>query len=68
MDQNVTRAARAAHHKADPLTVSVATAKQVSGLGHTLIYQMISTGRLRSTKVGGKRLINYASLKELVGA
>lgn len=54
--------------KVEPLAVSIATAKQVSGLGHTKLFELIKDGRLASTKVDGKRLVNYASLKSLVGA
>jgi hypothetical protein len=68
MIARASRAAVTAHRKDDPLTVSVAVAKQVSGLGHTKICELMKNGRLKSTKVDGKRLVNYASLKALVGA
>lgn len=71
MDETITRASRAAvatHRKVEPLAVSVAVAKELSGLGNTKIYELIGNGRLKSSMVDGKRLINFASLKSLVGA
>ena len=46
------------------LTRRVQEAKQVSGLGLTTLYAMLGDGRLRSTKVGRKRLIIADSLEE----
>jgi excisionase family DNA binding protein len=56
------------HKSIEPLSVSILTAREVSGLGNTKLYELIKTGRLESTRVGSKRLVNYASLKKLVGA
>jgi len=55
-------------HLGDPLTVSVRTAMELSGVGHSKMAVLIKEGRLKTKKVDGKRLVNFASLKELVGA
>jgi excisionase family DNA binding protein len=49
-----------------PITVSVKRAMEITGLRTTLIYDLIGQGKLESTKVGGKRLIRYESLEQLV--
>lgn len=51
----------------EPLTVSVAEAKRLSGLGTTTLYYMMGDGRLDRRKIGGRTLITYASLKKLLG-
>lgn len=71
MPINSTGASRdpaATRKRVEPLSISIATAKQVSGLGHTKLFELIKDGRLKSTKLDGKRLVNFASLKSLVGA
>jgi excisionase family DNA binding protein len=49
-----------------PVTVSVQRAKAITGLGHTTIYKLIDNGQLKSTKIGDRRLIFYASIEELL--
>ncbi len=39
---------------------------KASGLGRTKIYQLINEGRLKSLKVGGRRLVVADSLRELL--
>jgi excisionase family DNA binding protein len=53
-------------HGATPLTVTVATARKLSGLGNTTIWALIKSGRLESTCVGRRRLIVYPSLEKLL--
>ena len=55
-------------NKKEPLTISVADFKQMSGFSHTSTYKLINKGTLKSKKVGGKRLIDYQSAKELLKA
>jgi excisionase family DNA binding protein len=50
----------------EPLTISVVEFEEVSGLSHTTVYKLIKEGTLKSKKVGGKRLIDYQSAKELI--
>jgi hypothetical protein len=57
------------HHKlhgGKPLTVTVAMAREISGLGNTTIWALIKSGRLESTCVGHRRLIVYGSLEKLL--
>ena len=52
----------------EPLAISVAEFEQMSGLSHTTVYKLMNKGSLKSKKVGGKRLIDYQSAKELINA
>ena len=49
-----------------PLAVTVPTACRISGLGRTLIYQLINAGELVALKVGRRRLVTYASIEALI--
>lgn len=49
-----------------PITVSVAEAKRLSGLGHTKIYQLIAEGTIKTTKIGARRLVLHDSLLQLL--
>jgi hypothetical protein len=53
-------------HGARPLTVTVAMAKKISGLGNTTIWALIKDRKLESISVGRRRLIVYASLEKLL--
>jgi excisionase family DNA binding protein len=48
-----------------PLTVTVPVALQITGLGRTKFYELIKTGIIKSVVVGGRRLVNFASLEQL---
>jgi excisionase family DNA binding protein len=52
----------------EPFAIGVAEFEEMSGLSHTTVYKLIKAGTLKSTKVGGKRLIDYQSAKELIKA
>ncbi len=52
----------------DPLAVTVKDACRLSGVGRTTIYQLIRDGKLTSTHVGGRRLILFKSLEDLIAA
>lgn len=41
-------------------------AARVSGLGRTTIYELIKERKLKSVKVGGRRLVPMAALRELI--
>jgi excisionase family DNA binding protein len=47
----------------DPVTISVPTALKLSGLGRTKLYELIASKKIRSVRVGARRLIDFASLK-----
>ncbi|MEQ8824441.1 MAG: helix-turn-helix domain-containing protein [Filomicrobium sp.] len=49
-----------------PITFRIADAVKVSGLGRTKLYELIKTGQLKSVRVGGRRLIDAASLRSLL--
>jgi len=53
-------------HRAKPLTVTVAMAREISGLGNTTIWALIKAGKLESTRVGTRRLVIYRSLERLL--
>jgi hypothetical protein len=53
-------------HGEKPLTVTVARAREKSGLGNTTIWALIKSGKLESICVGRRRLIVYASLERLL--
>ena len=48
-----------------PLYVTVATAKRLTDLGNTKIYELIGSRVLKSIKIGKRRLIVYSSLEDL---
>ena len=49
-----------------PLVISVEEAAEVLGVGRDLIYQLISSGRLRSLKIGSRRKISVKALNDFV--
>ena len=53
-------------HGQRPLTVTVETARKLSGLGHTKIWELIKDRKLATVSVGRRRLIIYASLEQLL--
>lgn len=48
-----------------PLTVRVATAVRITGLGRSPIYQLIQFGDLETIKVGRATLVQFRSLRNL---
>jgi excisionase family DNA binding protein len=48
-----------------PIWVTPNEAVRLSGIGRTMLYELIAAGRLKSIKIQGKRLISFASLEEL---
>ena len=53
--------------KLEPITVSIKTGCRITGLGATKIFELIRLGTIESVKVGHRRLLNYQSLKRLLG-
>jgi hypothetical protein len=49
-----------------PITITVAEAKRLSGLGHTKLWELIGSGVLENVQVGRRRLVIYASLCRLL--
>jgi excisionase family DNA binding protein len=49
-----------------PITVSLKHAANASGLSIRTLYILISSGRLKTAKVGKRRLIFYDSLRQFL--
>jgi len=49
-----------------PITITVKTALELSGLGLTKLYALIKDKRLETVKIGSRRLIRYDSLERLL--
>jgi len=51
-----------------PITVTVQQARRLLGLGNTSVWKLIGDGRLRTVRIGKRRLILYESLEELIAS
>lgn len=51
-----------------PITVTVESALRMSGLGRTKLYELIGSGKIKTVRVGRRRLVVYSSLEELANA
>jgi excisionase family DNA binding protein len=49
-----------------PITVSVTQAISLSNLSEATLYDLIRKGKLRSSRVGRRHLIDYDSLREIL--
>lgn len=56
------------HHRLIPLTHTMTDASSVTGLSRSTLYRHAAAGKLRLVKVGGRTLVDAASLRALVGA
>jgi hypothetical protein len=50
-----------------PLTITIRRAQELSGLSRATVNRMMWSGKLRSTTVGSRRLIEYVSFVEALG-
>jgi excisionase family DNA binding protein len=50
----------------DPITVTIAEARRLSGLSNTTVYKLIGEGRLAVVKVGTRTLVTFDSLQRLL--
>jgi excisionase family DNA binding protein len=48
------------------LSVTVKTARELTGLGNTTIYELIKQQKLETLTIGRRRLIVFASLEALI--
>ncbi len=55
------------HQTDQPLTITIRRAQELSGLSRITINRAIWTGKLKSSTVGSRRLIEYRSFVELLG-
>jgi excisionase family DNA binding protein len=49
-----------------PLAVTVDSACKIIGVGRTLMWALIKDGRVKSIRLGRRRLVIYASLETLL--
>lgn len=52
-------------HKLKPVTVTINTALEVTGLGRTKLYELIAQGIIKTITIGRRRLVVFSSLEEL---
>lgn len=50
----------------EPLTVRIPVAVQLTGIGRSKLYELISAGEIETAKVGSSTLITVASLRQLI--
>jgi len=48
------------------ITVTVAAAREMTGLGNTKIFELLASGHLRRVKVGRRTLITTESIRALI--
>ncbi|MEM7057735.1 MAG: helix-turn-helix domain-containing protein [Pseudomonadota bacterium] len=51
-------------HQLQPIAVSPNEAARLSGIGRTTLYAALSSGDLRSIKIGTRRLISVDAIRE----
>jgi excisionase family DNA binding protein len=51
---------------ADQIVLSVAEAERIAGISHTTLFKWLNDGRVRSKKIGRRRVIERASLVEFL--
>lgn len=51
-----------------PRLLRVEEAAQLLGIGRSLAYELIRTGRLRSIKIGSRRLVPLTAIDEAIDA
>jgi hypothetical protein len=74
MKSNATNSARNTRERrraaADPqaYTFTIPDAQAMGGPGRTMIYSLAKQGKLRLVKVGGRTMVDGASLRALLGA
>jgi excisionase family DNA binding protein len=49
-----------------PITVTIATARKLSGLGNTTVWALLKRGKLEAVRVGRRTLITVRSLEALL--
>jgi len=49
-----------------PITVTIADARRLSGIGNTKLWELIKDGKVDTVSIGRRRLVVLASLKRLL--
>jgi excisionase family DNA binding protein len=52
----------------EPMATTIATAQKVSGVGRTTLYRLIKEKRIRTYRVGTRRLVDLASLRQFLAS
>ena len=52
--------------KSNPITVTVEEALRLIGIKRTFFYSLLKDGKIKTIKIGNRRLVIYTSLEELV--
>lgn len=52
---------------AQPITITIKRAVELSGLSQPTLYRRMADGSLEAVKVGGRTLIKYRSLRTMLG-
>lgn len=53
-------------HTHEPLNVAITEAARLLGVGRSTIYDLMNDGRLKSIRLGTRRLVTLASVRALV--
>ena len=51
--------------KIKPVTVTINTGLEITGLGRTKFYELINEGTIKTITIGRRRLVVFASLEAL---
>jgi excisionase family DNA binding protein len=49
----------------EPISIPIAAAVKLTGIGRSTLYEMIKSGDIETVKIGRSTFIRYASLKRL---
>ena len=50
----------------EPIALRINDAARLAGLERTSIYELIKTGRLKTVKIAGRRLVPMSALRRLI--
>jgi len=64
---NVTGKKAGTDNASAPLTITIRRAQELSGLSRATINRLMWSGKLRSSTVGSRRLIEYESFVRVLG-
>lgn len=51
----------------EPISVRIAVAVKLTGIGRSTLYELIKSGQIETVKIGRSTFIPYRCLKKLVG-
>jgi excisionase family DNA binding protein len=53
-------------HPPKPVSTTIDDCCDITGLGRTKVYQLISEGKLKAVAIGRRRLVVYSSIEKLI--